>query len=261
MSLLDAFLTALLVCVLLQGLLWLVALRIRNWSLVDPGWAACVLLAGVLAALLLEGNPTRRLAVGLLASLWGVRHVVLLLRHRVLGHPEEGRYVALRARWGPLAFLAFFQAQALLAAGLAWPFLLACADPAALGPHDAVALALFAAGLAGEALADRQLRLWKADPARRGRTCRAGLWSWSRHPNYFFEVVMWVAFALLASGAPGGAFAWTAPATLLLLILFVTGIPPSERQALLSRGEDYRAYQREVSAFVPWPPRRATGAR
>lgn len=260
MSLPEAFLTVLLACLLLQGLLWLVALRIRNWSLVDPGWAASLLLAGALCALLLSGHPARRAAVGLLALLWGGRHVTLLLKHRVLGHPEEGRYVALRARWGPAAFLAFFEAQALLAAGLAWPFLLAASDPAPWGARDTAALALFAAGLAGEALSDRQLRLWKADPARRGRTCRAGLWSWSRHPNYFFEVVMWVAFALLALGAPAGAWAWSAPAALLVLILFVTGIPPSERQALLSRGEDYRAYQREVSAFVPWPPRRRPSA-
>jgi len=105
-------------------------------------------------------------------------------------------------------------------------------------------------------VADAQLGAWRRDPAHRGRTCRAGLWSWSRHPNYFFELVIWAAFALGATAAPGGALAWTAPALLALLIVRVTGIPPTEAQALRSRGDDYRAYQREVSVLVPWPPRR-----
>ena len=56
--------------------------------------------------------------------------------------------------------------------------------------------------------------------------------------------------------APGGWWAVYAPVLMLALLLFVTGIPPSEKQALRSRGEDYRAYQRTTSAFVPWPPKR-----
>ena len=78
---------------------------------------------------------------------------------------------------------------------------------------------------------DAQLAAWKADPARSGRTCRRGLWSWSRHPNYFGEFLVWCSFALLATATPGGAVAWYAPLVMLLLLLFVTGIPPAEAQA------------------------------
>lgn len=255
MSPLALLLAATAACAALQLLLWLAALRIRNWSLVDPGWAACLVLAALLYAGLASGLLERRLFVAGLVLLWGGRHVLLLLVTRVIGRPEEGRYVELRARWSAAGFLVFFQAQALLAALLSAAFLLAAARTEPLGALDAAGAGLFALAFAGEALADAQLARWKADPANRGRTCRAGLWSWSRHPNYFFEVLIWVAFALPALGAPWGALALLAPALLLVLILFVTGIPPSEAQALRSRGEDYRAYQREVSVLVPWPPR------
>ena len=257
MSPLASLLLATGACLALQAVAYVVARRIGNYGLVDPCWALCVVLAAAVHGHFGAAPFARRAAVTAAVACWGLRHAALLLRHRVLGKPEEGRYAALRARWSPRVFLGFFLAQGLLAALLSAPFLLASADPSP-APHafELAALALFAAGFVGEAVADAQLAAWKRDPARLGRTCRAGLWAWSRHPNYFFELVMWAAFALAATPAPWGALAWTAPALLALLILFVTGIPPTEAQALRSRGDDYRAYQREVSALVPWPPRR-----
>ncbi len=94
-----------------------------------------------------------------------------------------------------------------------------------------------------------------APPANRGRTCRRGLWRYSRHPNYFFEWLHWWAYALIAWGA---AFVWVtvaAPFVMLVFVLFISGIPPTEARALASRGEDYRRYQRETSAFFPWFPK------
>jgi len=103
-------------------------------------------------------------------------------------------------------------------------------------------------------MADRQLAAWREDPANAGRTCRAGLWAWSRHPNYFFEWLHWLAYPLLAVGLPLGWTVWFVPALMLLLVLKVTGIPPTERRSLERRGDDYRAYQRSTSAFIPMPP-------
>ena len=89
-----------------------------------------------------------------------------------------------------------------------------------------------------------------------GKTIRSGLWRYSRHPNYFFQWLAWIAFALIALAAPWGWIALFAPALILYLILFVTGVPPSEERALASRGDDYRRYQRETSVFVPLPSRK-----
>jgi steroid 5-alpha reductase family enzyme len=106
--------------------------------------------------------------------------------------------------------------------------------------------------LSGEALADRQLESFKRDPQNRGRVCDVGLWRYSRHPNYFFEWLIWLSYALYASTSPAGWAAWIAPALILYFLLRVTGIPATEAQALRSRGDAYRRYQARTSPFVPW---------
>jgi steroid 5-alpha reductase family enzyme len=255
MTLLAQVLLAAAASFALMSALWVVAWRIRNWSLVDPGWALCLVVsATIYAATSDRAAAGPRLAAVVLAAVWGLRHAALLLAHRVIGHPEEGRYVELRTKWGPGAFFVFFWAQAALAVALSGPFLLACRSTETGFP--VAAILLFVVGLIGESVADAQLGRWKRDPANRGRTCRSGLWSWSRHPNYFFEILIWCAFALLPAQDSAGWIVWYAPATLLALIVFVTGIGPSEAQALRTRGDEYRAYQATTSAFVPWPPRR-----
>ena len=120
---------------------------------------------------------------------------------------------------------------------------------------DAIAVGWWFATLGLVALADRQLARWRSDPANRGRTCRGGLWRYSRHPNYFFEWLHWFAYVALAWGGPHGPWTLAVPALLLVLLLFVTGIPYTEARALKTRGDDYRAYQRETSVFIPLPVR------
>jgi steroid 5-alpha reductase family enzyme len=162
----------------------------------------------------------------------------------------------LRREWGgnlPLKFLVFFQAQALLAMVLSAPFLLAALNPEArLSGFEYAGAALWAVAFVGELTADWQLARFKSDPASRGRTCRVGLWRYSRHPNYFFEWLIWVGFATFAMGSPYGWAGLVSPLLMLFFLFRVTGIPATEAQALRSRGEDYRRYQRTTSAFVPW---------
>ncbi len=93
-------------------------------------------------------------------------------------------------------------------------------------------------------------------PENRGKTCRAGWWRYSRHPNYFFEWLHWWTYVVLAAGAPYWWVTLGAPATMLYFLLFVTGIPPTEAQALASRGDDYRRYQQTTSVFIPWFPKK-----
>ena len=109
--------------------------------------------------------------------------------------------------------------------------------------------------LAGEALADRPLEWFKKDPKNRGRVCQVGLWRYSRHPNYFFEWLAWMAFALFALPSPLGFLSLACPALMLWFLLKVTGIPATEAQALRSKGEAYREYQQSTSAFFPWRPK------
>lgn len=239
--------------------LWLIQLRTRNAGIVDLGWAGVTGGLAIWYSVLGDGSPERRLLVGVLGAIWGGRLAWHLWRDRIWGKPEEGRYVTLRKNWSPRAdraFFIFFQAQALAALVLSLPFALAAVSPEAFPRlSDLVGLALVLVGVIGESLADRQLLVFKNNPAHKGKTCRVGLWRYSRHPNYFFEWILWCGFGVLGLAGPWGWLAMVAPLLILYSILFVTGIPPTEAQAVASRGDDYRRYQQSTSPFVPWPPR------
>ena len=236
---------------------WAILLRTTNAGWVDVAWGFGMGILAVLFAVLGPGYPLRRAVVGALGGLWGLR-LGLHLALRAAHGPEDARYTSLKQRWGgniPLKFLGFFLFQGLLELALAWPFLIACLDPRPrLHPLAWAGAMVWAVALAGEGLADAQLRRFKA--AAHGRVCDTGLWRWSRHPNYFFQWLAWVGCCLVALPSPMG---WTSVASPLLILFFllrVTGIPATEEQALASRGEAYRQYQRTTSAFIPWIPRR-----
>lgn len=246
-------------------LLWYLGERRGNAAIVDVAWSWGLGLTAVGLALVLSGDPGRRLLLAGLLGFWGLRlgwHIFVRLRAE---DEEEGRYRYLRQHWGERAFVmfwVFFQIQALSIVLLAAPIaVLMNFTPGPLGLWDLLGGIWIAAALAGEAIADRQLARWKQDPANRGKTCRRGLWAWSRHPNYFFEWCHWLGYPiigvpLLLSGQWGAwVFLWLGAVVMLLLLLRMTGIPYTEKQALRSRGEDYARYQREVSAFVPLPPK------
>ena len=255
----DFFLAGWAVAALLMLLAWAVQLRTRDAGVVDFTWAAGLGLLALGYALSADGDALRRTLVAVLAGGWSFRLAAHILFDRVIGQPEDGRYQRLRAHWREhtqLKFFGFFQAQALLTAVFAAPFLVVALTPDRSPPPAilaAVAIWLLAVG--GETLADRQLAAWRADPANRGRTCRAGLWRYSRHPNYFFEWLHWFAYVVLATGSPLFAWSWIGPVVMLVSLNWLTGIPFVEAQSLRSRGDDYRDYQRTTSRFIPWMPK------
>lgn len=246
------------VCMLLA---WLVQLRTKDATAVDVVWAANLGIIAVLYACLGSGSLERRILTATVVAVATWRLALHLAWTRARTGVEDGRYAALRARWGraaPISFFVYYQAQALLDVMLSLPFLFACSIDAPLGVLEATACGVWLLGLLGEGVADRQLARFRAVPTNRGRTCREGLWRFTRHPNYFCQWMLWCAYAALGQRALYGWIGWSSPLVMLALILFVTGIPPTEAQALRSRGDDYRAYQRTTNAFFPWFPRRST---
>ena len=239
--------------------LWLLHFPLHNAAIVDFGWAFVLPAIAILYALMGSGHATRRWLIAAMAAVWGYRLAFYLLFTRIVSHKEEGRYQQLRQSWKtqvPAKFLLFFQAQALLDVILSLPFLLVALDSRrALGWTEFAGATLWALAFLGESVADAQLQAFKADPANKGKTCRAGLWNYSRHPNYFFEWLIWVAYALYAIASPWGWMALFCPAMMLFFLFRVTGIPATEAQALRSRGDEYRSYQQTTSAFVPWFPK------
>jgi steroid 5-alpha reductase family enzyme len=165
----------------------------------------------------------------------------------------------MREFWGERAqrnFFLFFQAQALFIVIFALPLLAVTLSPRpALDLWDALGVVIWVVAVAGETVADRQLARFRADPANRGKTCRLGLWRLSRHPNYFFEWLHWWAYVPLGIGGPWGWVTLLGPAMMWLFLFRITGIPHTEQQALISRGDDYRDYQRTTSVLIPWFPK------
>lgn len=242
----------------MMAVLWAAHFRLRNAAIVDAGWAAGLPILAIWYAWSFDAGPRGWVLVAMVA-VWGGRLAAHLMVDRVIGHPEEGRYRELRARWKThlgLRFLIFFEAQALLDVVLSVPFLLVARAPGDAGIVEWLALGVWAVVMSGEALADAQLARFKRDSSNRGRVCDVGLWRYSRHPNYFFEWLVWMAYALYAMTAPYGWVAWISPALILFFLFRVTGIPETEAQAVRSRGDAYRRYQRTTSAFVPWVRRR-----
>jgi steroid 5-alpha reductase family enzyme len=246
--------------ILMMFVLWLIHLGIGNASIVDPGWALGLPLLAVTYAVLGSGYVWRRWLLAGMAAVWGLRLGSHLLR-RIVGKPEEGRYQELRRQWKnhlALKFFLFFEFQALLDLLLSLPFLLAALNPEhALLPLEFAGTAVWLVALAGEAVADAQLAAFKRDPSSHGQVCQRGLWNYSRHPNYFFEWLIWVAWALFALASPYGWIAIVCPLLMFYFLFRVTGIPATEAQALRSKGEAYRRYQQTTSAFVPWFRRQA----
>lgn len=257
-SLPVAVLIGLLGVSLLLTLAWLIQLATRNAGVVDTLWSWAVGGLGVWFAAVGPAPAQLRGLLGLMAGVWGFRlGLHLLIRNH--GKPEDGRYKRFRDEWGARAnynLFWFFQLQAVFALLLAVGFIVVAWSPVAPGPlWIAGAVLLWLLSVVGEALADAQLERFKRDPANRGRVCRRGLWRYSRHPNYFFECLHWLAYLLLASASSWWWLALLPPAVMWFLLMRLSGIPLTEAQAARTRPE-YADYIRRTSALIPWPPRR-----
>jgi steroid 5-alpha reductase family enzyme len=244
-------------------LAWWVQHRLQNAGWVDAFWTLGLGLVGVADALApapdLAWPSPRQILVAAVIALWSLRlglHIVDRSRHG----PEDARYAAIRREWGPSyppKMFGLLQVQALAGALLALSFIAAARNAGPLGLTEAAAVIVFGVAWAGEALSDWQMRRFRLDPANRGGVCDTGLWSLSRHPNYFFEWLAWLVYPLFAFDPAGGyglcLLAAVGPAIMYLLLVHVSGIPPLEKQMLASRGDAYKRYQARTRPFLPLP--------
>lgn len=246
-------------------LAWGVGERRGNAGLVDGVWALAIGALIIYYAIIIDSSAPRRAAIAVMAGAWAARLGGYLLRRAWRHTGEDARYAALRRRWGAAArprLLVFAWFQALTVALLslaAWPGL---AHPSDGGrdPGLWLAVMVWAVAWSGEALADRQLARFKADPVTRAGICRVGLWRWSRHPNYFCEWLYWWIYPLLGWGAPGGGWCVLAPVAMYVVLTRLSGVVATEAQSVARHGEAYRVYQRETNAFFPGPSRRRAGS-
>ncbi len=239
--------------------LWLVSLRLRDASIVDIFWGPGFAIIAVISFLLTGGGTPRRALVTSLALIWGARlGIHLFVRNR--GNGEDYRYQAMRrrhgTRFGLVSLVTVFGFQALLLWFISLPLQVAQASPvpARLTALDAAGLLLWMAGFLFEAVGDRQLERFKADPAHRGRVMDRGLWAWTRHPNYFGDALLWWGFYLIACATPLGVWTLASPLVMTFLLMRVSGVPLLEQRLARTRS-GYADYMRRTGAFFPRPPR------
>lgn len=247
---------------LVMTLAWQIAIRTGQSGWVDAIWTFATGAAGVVASLAPISDTTpywpRQLLVAVLAGAWSLRlglHIVA----RTRGGGDDPRYANLRKEWG-VAWKGrlwwFLQIQAAAALLLALSVMAAARNPApGFRLADWLGVAILIIAVVGEAISDRQLAAFTANPANRGKVMQSGLWSLSRHPNYFFEWLGWLAYLVIAISLGGywwGLAALAAPLLMYWLLVHVSGVPPLEEHMLRTRGDAFRAYQARVNAFFPW---------
>ena len=236
------------------GVVWAIGVKIRNYSFLDGIWSYGVAILAPIYAFAGPGHFERKLAFSALGVAWSLRLGTYIFFRVVRHHPQEDvRYEGLRQRWpGSGMFLLFHELQAVIVVIFSLPFLLAAWREMPLRMPDFIGLGIVVIALLGESLADRQLKRFKADPTNKGRVCDTGLWRYSRHPNYFFEFLVWVGFAIASLDTPHGWITLVCPLLMYYFLTKVTGIPLTEEYSLRSKGDAYREYQRTTSAFFPW---------
>lgn len=230
----------------------------RDMSLVDIAWGSTIACLA-LGTVFFSGNLSihHLLVVGLMVC-WGVR-LTVHIASRKQGKSEDPRYTALRNKWGvwqPLiSFFAVFVLQALLAVIMATPALVSTTYHGPVGLIDALGIIIWFMGMTFEIVADWQLGRFAQDPANKGKVLQTGVWSLSRHPNYFGEITLWWGVCIMTLHLPFGWISLAAPLLIMVLLLYVSGIPMLERQ--FDTNPEYQRYKRSTNALIPWFPKKS----
>lgn len=262
MTLLAYFTAALGAVLLYMTALFALALERKDNSVADVGWGPGFAVVWAVTLLLEPGTTPLQAVVGALVGVWAARlSVHVFIRNR--GRGEDSRYAAMRKRWGRRAvlgsYLQVFLLQGILLVVVAAPVVIlnhAVSGP--LGPLPFAGIAVWIAGFVFESVGDAQLARFKSDPANRGRLMTGGLWSYTRHPNYFGEAVMWWGIGIAGLSVPGGWAGLAGPLVMTFLLTRVSGVPLIEKR--YKGNPEFEAYARRTSAFIPLPPNRGAGA-
>lgn len=237
---------------------FIAALIKKDNSIVDIGWGAGFILVAVLTFFLQSEWMLRHVLVSGLVIIWGARLAVHIGK-RNWGRGEDKRYAKWRREWGNWfilrSFFQIFLLQGILLVVIAYPVILVNhSGRSGLTWLDAVGALLWVIGFLFETVGDYQLTRFKADPENKGQIMQSGLWTYTRHPNYFGESVMWWGIFIIALNVGYGWTAVVSPAVITLLLLKVSGVSLLEKH--YSDNPKYRDYARRTNAFIPWFPKK-----
>jgi steroid 5-alpha reductase family enzyme len=243
--------------VLYMSVIFCVALIKKDNSIVDIAWGLGFIGVALLTFFLKEGYTTRHLVVSGLVLIWGMR-LALHIAIRKRGKGEDYRYAKWRKDWGRWfvlrSYFQIFMLQGVFLYIISIPIILVHFSPR---EHftlvDFLGVGVWCIGFIFEAVGDFQLKKFKKDPANKGKIITTGLWKYTRHPNYFGEVVMWWGIFLLALSVDNGWMAILSPLTISFLLLRVSGVTMLEKK--YKGNPEFEAYAQRTNAFFPWFPK------
>jgi steroid 5-alpha reductase family enzyme len=248
------------ICVLM-GATMALSMRTGNWSIIDTFWGLGFVVVAVVSYLISigHGDPERRLIALLVPAIWGLR-LAGYIHWRNHGKPEDPRYTShMKRRTGalvPYVIRTIFWAQGWVMWVVAIPITVAMFEHQRVNAVTWVGVGLAAVGIFFEAVGDLQLAKFKSDPGNEGKIMDRGLWSWTRHPNYFGDICVMFAFWLIACGAWIGLATVFAPILMARILITKTGKAMLERRMARKRGADYADYVARTSGLIPRPPRK-----
>jgi len=234
-------------------LVWILSLLLKDSSIMDIFWGPGFIITAVGYYLQADGLVTRKILLLILVLIWGLR-LAIHIAVRNLGKPEDARYNAWRKeageKWWWLSYFRVFMLQGVILWIISTPLLAAQQNMHSLNVFDYIGILLWLIGFSFESVGDWQLMKFKRNPDNKGKVFKSGLWSMSRHPNYFGEAVLWWGFYLIAVGA-GGWFTVFSPVIMTYLLLRVSGVAMLDKLMLKTKPE-YAEYIKSTPAFFPY---------
>jgi len=237
---------------------FLFSLVLQNNSIMDIAWGIGFMITAGVSFAQLDEVGVRAMVVTTLVFIWGIR-LAFRIGKRNFGKPEDFRYAKWRGEWGRWfilrSLLQIYVLQGILLLVVISPVLLAQRGTAPIGILDILGLMIWVIGFYFEARSDYELDKFLHNANMKGKLLMDGLWSYSRHPNYFGEACMWWGLWFVAlSGGVVGALTIIGPITITVLLRYVSGVPLVE--ARMSSHPDFSAYRIRTSMFFPWLPKK-----
>ena len=253
----EAMLIAAITIMCVMVATWLLSLLLKNASIVDIVWGLGFVITSWVLALTIDGDSTRQILLAVMVGAWGLRLGGYLAK-RNIGHGEDWRYKAMRkkkgARFGLISLVTVFGLQGVLMWVVSLPVMFGNSDATpGVGPLAVIGVMVWAVGLSFEAVGDWQLAKFKKDPNNAGKVMQTGLWSLTRHPNYFGDALLWWGIGIVGAETGTGVVGFIGPVVMTVFLLRVSGVPMLER-SLMKRREGYAEYAARTSAFIPRPP-------
>jgi len=234
----------------------LIGARIGRHNVVDVTWGGGFVLIALISAATGTGELWRRILLLVLVGVWGLRLAVHVFR-RSRGHGEDPRYTELLAKATGnktlYALRKIYLTQAVALWFVSLPLQVSAVAHGSVLPVVVLGVVVWILGWTFEAVGDAQLTAFKADASNKGKIMDRGLWSWTRHPNYFGDSAVWWGLFLVSASAWPGVFTLLSPMAMTYFLVFATGARLLERS--MEKRPGYREYQQRTSYFLPRPPK------